>query len=77
MKNKLDYLLIFRRYRRIETLDIIVQRKREKATPEEQEYLASAADHRLAEIVMKRYYTRVPASVWHWVRYGLGKRPLE
>lgn len=66
---KIDYLLRLRSVQSRETLDKIIDKKRYEAMSLI-DYLCfmSAADHRLAEIVMGQLYDRVPKSVWGFVR---------
>lgn len=66
---KLDYLLRLRNVKTLDTLDKIIEKKGYEAM-HIADYMAfiSAADHRLAEIVMGRLYDRVPKAVWGFIR---------
>ncbi|WP_272662694.1 Hha/YmoA family nucleoid-associated regulatory protein [Providencia sp. PROV111] len=65
---KLDFIIAFRKYKKISTLDFVVQRKKKLLTGGALDDLYSAADHRRAEIMTEQLYDRVPKSVWRWVK---------
>lgn len=66
---KIDYLLRLRSVKTLDTLDKIIEKKgREPMNLADYLAFISAADHRLAEIVMGRLYDRIPKSVWGFVR---------
>ncbi|MEX9226065.1 Hha/YmoA family nucleoid-associated regulatory protein [Providencia rettgeri] len=46
----------------------MIYRKVKKIPSEQMEAFWSAADHRLAEITMGKIFTRIPRSVWGWVK---------
>ncbi|HIC6637549.1 TPA: hemolysin expression modulator Hha [Salmonella enterica subsp. enterica] len=64
---KMDWLLKLRRFRERETLEKIIEKKQYELTDAELAVFWSAADHRLAELVMNRLYDRIPKSVWQYV----------
>ena len=57
---KMDWLLRLRRFRERETLEKIIEKKQYELTDAELTVFWSAADHRLAELVMNRLYDRIP-----------------
>lgn len=65
---KQDWLYKLRRCRTIETLEKIIDTNHYRLSNIDLVNFYGAADHRLAELTMKRLYDRVPASVWHFVR---------
>lgn len=64
---KMDWLLRLRRFSERETLEKIIEKKQYELTDAELAVFWSAADHRLAELVMNRLYDRIPKSVWQFV----------
>lgn len=64
---KMDWLLKLRRFSERETLEKIIEKKQYELTDAELTVFWSAADHRLAELVMNRLYDRIPKSVWQFV----------
>lgn len=64
---KMDWLLKLRRFHERETLEKIIEKKRYELTDAELAVFWSAADHRLAGLVMNRLYDRIPKSVWQFV----------
>lgn len=65
--NKKDWLLRLRRCRNQETLEKVMEHTRNRLTGAQLESFNSAADHRLAEIIMGKLYDKVPASAWKHV----------
>lgn len=66
--NKQDWLLRLRRCTSIDTLERVIDKNFYELSPDELEAFNSAADHRLAEITMKKLYDKIPPSVWQFVR---------
>ncbi|WP_148245146.1 hemolysin expression modulator Hha [Enterobacter asburiae] len=64
---KMDWLLKLRRISERESLEKIIEKKRYELNDAELTVFWSAADHRLAELVMNRLYDRIPKSVWQFV----------
>lgn len=64
---KMDWLLKLRRFSERETLEKIIEKKQYELSDAELTVFWSAADHRLAELVMNRLYDRIPKSVWKFV----------
>ncbi|QMV54204.1 hemolysin expression modulator Hha [Ewingella americana] len=62
-----DWLLKLRRCTSKETLEKIIEKNSYQLSANELEYFNSAADHRLAEIVMGKLYDKVPAAVWKFI----------
>lgn len=63
----IDTIIAFRRYSKIETLEFAVERKLSRVESLDDELLIiSAADHRRAEIAVKKFFDagKVPAYVW-------------
>lgn len=67
-KSRQQWLYHLRRCITKETLDKITHVNRQRLHGANLERFLSAADHRLAELVMKQLYDRVPPSVWYHVR---------
>ncbi|QBJ33335.1 hemolysin expression modulator Hha [Hafnia alvei] len=64
---KMDWLLKLRRINQRESLEKIIDKKYDELSDAELVVFWSAADHRLAELVMNRLYDRVPKRVWQFV----------
>ncbi|HCR3981000.1 TPA: hemolysin expression modulator Hha [Kluyvera ascorbata] len=64
---KMDWLLKLRRINQRESLEKIIDKKYYELIDAELVVFWSAADHRLAELVMNRLYDRMPKSVWQFV----------
>lgn len=62
------WLLKLRRCTSRETLEKVIENNTYKLTPHELEYFNSAADHRLAEIIMGKLYDKIPAAVWTFIK---------
>jgi len=67
MKKK-DWLLKLRRCTSRETLEKIIEKNSYQLSENELEYFNSAADHRLAEIVMGKLYDKIPVAVWTFIK---------
>lgn len=67
-KNKIDWLLQFRRYSTPETVEKMAERIAERLDSNEYLYFQSAVDHRLAELAMNRLYDKIPPEAWHYVK---------
>lgn len=65
---KEDWLFRLRRCTSKETLEKIIEKNSYELTVDELESFNSAADHRLAEIIMGKLYDKVPSSVWMYVK---------
>lgn len=65
---KQDWLMRLRRCTSIETLERIIDKNRYSLNEHNMESFNSAADHRLAELIMGKLYDKVPASVWQYVK---------
>jgi len=68
IKNQLDWLHQFRRCSSLDTLEKVYDNARERLSGKELLAFESAADHRRAEITMKRLYDKIPPSVWTYVK---------
>ncbi len=68
MKTKQEWLYRLRRCASVSTLEKIIYKNSDGLSVEEVEAFNSAADHRLAELIMNRLYDRVPKEVWTYVR---------
>ncbi|WP_420147295.1 hemolysin expression modulator Hha [Spirosoma sp.] len=66
--NKIDWLMRLRRCSCINTLEKVIERNRYQLTEDQLEHFNSAADHRLAELTMKKLYDKIPSSVWQHVK---------
>ena len=67
VKNKLDFLYQFRRCTQADTLEKVIENTESKYSGAELLNFLSAADHRLAEIKMGKFYEKVPSEVWKYV----------
>lgn len=65
--DKLDWLLKLRRINQRESLEKIIEKKHHELSDVELAVFWGAADHRLAELIMKRLYDQIPKSVWQFV----------
>lgn len=65
---KIDYLMRLRKCRTLETLERVIEKNKYELSDDELEIFNSAADHRLAELIMNKLYDKVPVSVWKYVR---------
>ncbi|MFP3019523.1 MAG: hemolysin expression modulator Hha [Arsenophonus sp.] len=65
---KIDYLMRLRKYTTIKTLERIIEKNKYELPEKELELFYSAADHRLAELIMNKFYDKIPSSVWRYVR---------
>jgi len=65
---KTDWLMKLRQIQHIETLEKVIDKKSYELNDNDLMIFWGAADHRLAEITMRKLYDRVPASVWKYVR---------
>lgn len=64
---KIDYLLKFRRYSSLDTLERVYEHMRYNVVAEDEMAFLSAYDHRKAELIMGKIYDKIPASVWQYV----------
>jgi len=67
MKNQLEWLHQFRRCSCLDTLEKVYENAKPRLSGKELIAFESAADHRRAEITMKKLYDKVPSSVWRYV----------
>lgn len=65
---KEDWVLKLRRCTSRETLEKVIEINSYQLSDNELEYFNSAADHRLAEIVMGKFYDKIPATVWKFIK---------
>jgi hemolysin expression modulating protein len=68
VKSRQDWLFQLRKCQYRETLEKIIEKNKNCLTVDELEAFYSAADHRLAEIIMNKLFDKVPASVWQHIR---------
>ena len=61
---RIEYLMQFRRYNKIETLEIIYDRMKALIPAKDISSFESAVDHRRAEIIHSKLWDKVPASAW-------------
>ncbi|EKB7612268.1 hypothetical protein OOX93_004084 [Salmonella enterica] len=66
--SKLEWLLYFRKFNNLNSLEVIIQRKSLFLNNKETYFFLSAADHRRAELIMGCLYDRVPKNIWSRVR---------
>lgn len=65
--SKSEWLFQLRRCTNRETLERVIERNKYSLCNDDLEAFNSAADHRLAEIVMGKLYDKIPVSVWRYV----------
>ncbi|EFI4715936.1 hemolysin expression modulator Hha [Escherichia coli] len=65
---KIDWLMRLRRCSCLETLEKVIEHNRYHLSPGDMEAFNSAADHRLAELIMNKLYDKIPASVWQHIK---------
>lgn len=65
---RLDYLLKFRRYMSMSTVERVYEHMRDNIPENEVMAFLSAYDHRKAELVMGQNFDKVPASAWKYIR---------
>lgn len=70
MKNKMNYVRMFRRINDIDNLEKLVSHLERKLTNEEFYLVVAAADHRRAEMFLNRYLDKVPKNLRRYVRQG-------
>ncbi|WP_067700507.1 MULTISPECIES: Hha/YmoA family nucleoid-associated regulatory protein [unclassified Erwinia] len=63
-----EFLLHFRRCSRLETLEKVYEHLIHTRPATLVDIIASAYDHRKAELITGRLYDRVPAAVWTFVK---------
>ena len=68
MKTKMDYVRQFRRVSDASNLEKLVVHISRKLSGDEFYIMVAAADHRRAEMIMNRYYDKIPKFVWRYVR---------
>lgn len=64
---KRDWLIKLRRLNNRDSLEKIIDKKKYELSDAELAVFWGAADHRLAELTMNRFYDEVPVSVWRFV----------
>lgn len=64
---KKDWLIRLRRFTSSESLEKIIDKKKYELSDAELAVFWGAADHRLAELTMNRFYEEVPADVWRLI----------
>lgn len=67
-KSRDDWLLQLRRCSSVKTLEAVIESQKYKLSDRELSIFYGAADHRLAELTMNRLFTRVPSSVWKYIK---------
>ncbi|EPZ2570093.1 hemolysin expression modulator Hha [Salmonella enterica subsp. enterica serovar Kiambu] len=68
VKTKQGWIFQLRKCQFRETLDKIIEKNEHSLSAGELVTFYSAADHRLAEIIMNKLFDKIPASVWQHVR---------
>ncbi len=68
VKTRENWVFQLRKCQHRETLEKIIEKNENCLTADELITFYSAADHRLAEIIMNKLFDKVPASVWQHVR---------
>ncbi|ARF52258.1 Hha/YmoA family nucleoid-associated regulatory protein [Pantoea stewartii] len=64
---KIDWLMRFRRYRTMGTLETVYEHLKYEGDPKEELAFTAAYDHRKAELTVGKLFDRVPAHVWKLV----------
>ncbi|CUX97352.1 hemolysin expression modulator Hha [Candidatus Hoaglandella endobia] len=65
---KIDYLMLLRKCQTLETLERVIEKNKYELSDDKLEIFNSAADHRLAELTMNKFYDKIPIFVWKYVR---------
>ncbi|MBS0883884.1 hypothetical protein JK231_25205 [Pantoea sp. JGM49] len=65
--NRTEWLLKFRRYQSLETLEKVYEHLSYKDDLEDEFAMTQAYDHRKAEFAAGRLFDRVPRHVWQYV----------
>ncbi|EHH3086459.1 TPA: hemolysin activation protein [Salmonella enterica] len=68
MKTKQQWLFQLRNCATLATLETVAERIEKRLTAKERPAFWLAADHRRAEITMKKLYDTVPENVWRHVK---------
>lgn len=68
MKSRQEWLFQLRKCTTRSTLEKVIEINRYKLTSSEAGDFYSAADHRLAELIMNKLYDKVPPGVWKYVK---------
>ncbi|EJH1737723.1 hemolysin expression modulator Hha [Escherichia coli] len=68
LKTKQEWLYQLRRCSSVNTLEKIIYKNRDSLSDAEREFFNSAADHRLAELIMGKLYDKIPKEIWKYVR---------
>lgn len=68
MKTKQQWLFQLRKCATLTTLETVAERIEKRLTAEERPALWLAADHRRAEITMKKLFDIIPSNVWRYVK---------
>ncbi|HAT6805045.1 TPA: hemolysin expression modulator Hha [Citrobacter freundii] len=63
-----EWLLRLRRCTSKDTLEKVIEKNKYDLADDELEQFNAAADHRLAELTMGKFYDRVPPGVWKFVK---------
>lgn len=63
-----DWLLKFRRYRNLETLEKIYEHLSYNGKSENESAMMQAYDHRKAELAAGKLFDQVPKHVWQYVK---------
>ncbi|QZY97656.1 Hha/YmoA family nucleoid-associated regulatory protein [Pantoea dispersa] len=66
--NSTEWLLKFRRYKNLETLEKVYEHLSYTGNPDEEFAMTQAYDHRKAELVAGNLFDRVPKHVWQYVK---------
>lgn len=67
-KTKFDYVLMLRRCIKPESFNKLVDKLEHELTGPDLLTFLSAVDHRRAEIIMGKFYDKVPREVWTYVK---------
>ncbi|MGJ8076493.1 hemolysin expression modulator Hha [Klebsiella pneumoniae] len=51
-----------------ETLERVIEKNKYSLSDDELEHFNAAVDHRLAEMAMGKFYDKIPAGVWKYVK---------
>ncbi|WP_233981845.1 hemolysin expression modulator Hha [Pectobacterium versatile] len=66
--NKQDWIYKLRRCKTEDTLEKIIEKNKHTLNDTELSVFYSAADHRLAELRMGKFYDKIPSSVWYLIK---------
>ncbi|EEM1159081.1 hemolysin expression modulator Hha [Salmonella enterica] len=65
---KQEWIFRLRKCTSRETLEKVIDKNNYSLSVDELEHFNAAVDHRLAELTMNKFYDKIPAEVWKYVK---------